>query len=491
MFVNIYTSRIVLQALGVEDFGLYNVVGGFVLMLSVVNLTMATASQRYIAYELGCESPNIEKVFSTICTIHLILALIAFLLFETIGLYFVNYHMVIPEDRIIAANVVYQLSLGTFCLGLFSIPFSASIVAFEKMDIFAYISVFDALFKLIFIYLLFFVDSDKLISYSFIMSIISVFTNVFYIIFSKKKCRGCQFCLRCDKSRIKDIMSFSKWNLIGSTAGVLNNQGISVLINQFFSLSCNASRAIADQVSNAINVFVINFMMALNPQLTKSFASKDFSHLTELMYSGGKYSSFLLWFLTLPVLIDTEYILTLWLDVVPEYATMFVRFALIYNLAQSFSQVLYQAMLASGKIKKYQLVVGTLSIMAFPCCYLFFSLGLGPEWGYISAIIFSIICLIARVILLIQMIPSFSIACYLRKTIYPAVLVIVITGFIVFGVKYYTPTINLVGFIYTVLLSSCIIAFFIFGIGLNHKEKKFVVSTLKKHVDFRHLWTHI
>ena len=209
------------------------------------------------------------------------------------------------------------------------------------------------------------------------------------------------------------------------------------------------------------------------------------------MYSGGKYSSFLLWFLTLPVLIDTEYILTLWLDVVPEYATMFVRFALIYNLAQSFSQVLYQAMLASGKIKKYQLVVGTLSIMAFPCCYLFFSLGLGPEWGYISAIIFSIICLIARVILLIQMIPSFSIACYLRKTIYPAVLVIVITGFIVFGVKYYTPTINLVGFIYTVLLSSCIIAFFIFGIGLNHKEKKFVVSTLKKHVDFRHLWTHI
>lgn len=491
MLLNIYISRVVLQVLGVDDFGLYNVVGGFVLMLSVINLTLATACQRFIAYELGSEKPQVERVFATVCAIHFTLSLIVLILFETAGLFFVNNYMVVPAGKEYAVNIVYQLSVVTFCFGMFSIPFNASIIAYERMNIFAYISVLEATIKLFLVYSLLYVGKEKLIDYSLIMAFISFSTNLFYIYLTKIKCPGCIFSLRYDRSRVRSIMSFSKWNLIGSTAGVLNNQGISVLINQFFSLSCNASRAIAEQVSTAINTFVINFMMAINPQLTKAFASEDYLHMTELMYSGAKYASLLLWFLTLPILIDTEYILEMWLGKVPEYAVLFVRCALIYNMAQSFSQVLYQSMLASGKIKVYQLIVGTLSIMAFPCCYFFFEVGLGPEWGYYSTILFSFICLIARLVLLKKMIPLFSIIDYSWRALLPSFLVIILTGFIVLWVKTLYPTFNILGFLSTLFVSSLIVVLVGYFIGLNKKEKIIIISLIKKNVNISYIRTYI
>jgi len=432
MAVSIYTSRIILDALGVENYGIYNVVGGFVSMFSVLSGTLTAASQRFIAFELGKSDSNVKKIFSTILSIHFILAVILLVLLESVGLWFLNYKMNIDSSRQIAANWVFQCSAITFCVSLISIPYTAIIIAYEKMSAFAYISIFEVLAKLAAVYALYKIMLDSLIVYAVLMLLVAVVLRAIYGIYCRKSFPECKYTPSFEKRIFKEILGFSGWNFIGSSAAILNNQGINMLINLFFGVTLNAARGLASQVDNAINTFVQNFMMALNPQITKSYAAGDFEYVNKMIILGTKFAFFLFWVICLPVYLNTDFILGVWLKQVPDYAALFIQLGIIYNLVQNLSQCLYTTMLATGKIKKYQIIVGGLSILAFPVAWIFFEMGLPGEFGYWAMIIFAIVCLIARLFLLQEKVPLFSCLVYLKKVIGPITFAVVPTIIIVY-----------------------------------------------------------
>ena len=487
MLVSLYTSRVVLRVLGVEDYGIYNVVGGFVSMFSLLSGSLTVASQRFLAFELGKEKSDVSRVFSSAVTIHLALALILLFALEVIGLFLLNYKMNIPSDRIQAANWVFHCSVVTFCVNIVSVPYNAAIVAYERMSAFAYVSVFEVIAKLLSVFALYKLKYDSLVLYAFFMMLIALLLRLIYGWYCHSHFRECRYKFIIDRQIFKTILGFSGWNFIGSSASVLNIQGINVLTNLFFGVTLNAARGIATQVDNAINTFVSNFMMALNPQIIKSYASKNFNYLNKMLVSGTKVAFFLFGVICLPVFVNAEYILKLWLGNVPDYSVLFVRLGVIFMLCQNLSQCLYTAMLATGDIKKYQLVVGGLSLMAFPAAWFFFKIGFGAEWGYGAMIIFSVVCLIARLSLLQEMIPGFRSKLFIRNAILPIVLTTIFVVALSWILHSYIGEINL--FVFAVESTLCFImsVISIYFIGLSSFERKslkeMVLRKIRHHVE--------
>lgn len=482
MGVSIYTSRVILDALGVDDYGIYNVVGGFVSMFSVLSGTLTAASQRFIAFELGKSDSDVKKVFSTTLSIHFLLAVILLVLLESIGLWFLNCKMNIDPSRLTAANWVFQCSVITFCVSLISIPYTATIIAYEKMSAFAYISIFEVMAKLIAVYALYVISYDSLIIYAVFMLFVAVMLRAIYGIYCGRNFPECRYTPSFDKDVFKEILGFSGWNFIGSFAAILNNQGINMLINLFFGVTLNAARGLAMQVDNAINTFVQNFMMALNPQITKSYAAGDFEYVNKMIILGTKFAFFLFWVLCLPVYLNTDFILSVWLKKVPDYAALFIQLGIIYNLTQNLSQCLYTTMLATGKIKKYQIVVGGLSLLAFPTAWLFFEFGLPGEYGYWSMIIFAVVCLIARLFLLQEMVPLFSGLAYVKKVIFPITIAIIPTIVVVYFVHDITKEATWVTFIYESSLCVIMNVISITLLGLTKDERNKLYGLVKNKI---------
>ena len=483
MAVGIFTSRVVLDTLGVEDYGIYNVVGGFVTMFSLLSGTLTAATQRFITFELGKKNPDSQKVFSTSLGIHFILAIIIFLLLESVGLWFLNYEMNISPNRLYAANWVFQCSVLTFCINLISIPYNASIIAHEKMNVFAIISIFEVSAKLAIVYLLLAFSGDKLIMYAILLLLVAVSLRLVYGIYCKRNFQECKFLLVRDKTMYIKMLSFSGWNFIGSTAGVLNTQGINLLINLFFGVTLNAARGVAEQINTSVNHFVMNFMTAINPQITKSYASGDFKYLNTLVVKGTKYSFFLFWLFCLPLLLEADYVLNLWLVDVPEYSPVLLRFALIYTACQLLSQTLYTSMLATGNIKRYQIVVGSLSLLAFPLAYMFFKLGLPVEFGYVSSIFMSLVCLVARLKMLQTMIPGFSVSSYCKDGLIRIVSLVSISICCMLLIKEYISTIfcnDDIIFFTTLSLTVFVSCTCICVLGLTIKEKESVFLFIRR-----------
>ena len=480
MGIGLYTSRLVLQVLGVEDFGVYNVVGGFVSMFSLFSGSLTVASQRFLAFELGKKHSDIQKVFSSTVTIHIGLAIILFLLLEIVGLWFLNYKINIPSNRLNAANWVFHCSVLTFCINILSVPYNAAIVAYERMSAFAYVSAFEAISKLALVFILFVIQYDSLILYAVFVTLISLVMRFIFSIYCHLNFKDCRYKFLIDRDLLKSLLTFSGWNFIGSSASVLNNQGINVLTNLFFGVTLNAARGVASQVDSAVNTFVSNFMMALNPQIIKAYSSKNYDYLNKIIISGTKAAFFLFGIFCLPVFVNTEYILKIWLKNVPEYSALFVRLGFVFMLSQNLSQCLYTAMLATGKIKKYQIVVGGLSLMAFPVAWLFFKIGLGGEWGYGAMIIFSVVCLSARLSLLQEIIPGFHASFFCKKAILPIVLTTISIVFISYTIHSYISCPNFISFctesVFYFLLSFLLIYF----IGLSSFEKKSLIKIVKK-----------
>lgn len=485
MVISIFTSRIVLDILGIEDYGIYNVVGGFVSMFSVLGGTLTAASQRFLSFELGKETPQIRKVFSTTVCIHIVIALLIFIVLESVGLWFLNNKMNITEQRIVAANWVFQCSVLTFCINLISIPYNAAIIAYEKMSAFAYISIIEVTAKLALVYALYITLMDTLILYAIFMLLVAMALRLIYGWYCTSKLKECRFSLSFDKSTFHEILGFSSWNLIGSTAGILNNQGINVLMNIFFGVTLNAARGIAQQVDNAINSFVQNFLMALNPQITKSYASGDFQYINKIIIHGTKLAFFLFWLLCFPVYINAEFILDIWLKRVPENAALFVRLALVFTLCQTLSQCLYTTMLATGKIKKYQIIVGGLSIMAFPTAWIFFKLGLPGEFGYWAMIIFSLICLVARLFLLKEMLPNFSPLVFVKKVIVPITGAILLPILSTFAYHSTAKVVSAKSFFIETILSLVISLVSIWTISISKKERASIITVVKRNIKYR------
>lgn len=405
MAVSLYTSRVVLNALGIEDFGIYNVVGGVVAMFSVLSGSLSAAISRFITYELGKgNQENLNKIFSSAVTIQLGLAGIIILLAETIGIWFLNVKMNIPEVRMEAANWVFQFSILTFAINLISVPYNASIIAHEKMSAFAYISILEAVGKLFIAYLITITPMDKLIFYAILMCVVALIVRFTYGNYCKRHFNECTYHFIWDKQLLKSMFSFAGWNFIGASSAVLRDQGGNVVINLFCGPAVNAARGIAFQVNNAVNQFVGNFMTALNPQITKSYAAGDRGYMMTLIFQGARLSFYMLLLLSLPILVNTHYILALWLKIVPEHAVLFVQLILIFALSESISQPLITAMLATGKIRNYQIIVGGLQMMNLPLSYILLRLGYFPEVVIVIAICISQCCLAARLILLRGMI---------------------------------------------------------------------------------------
>lgn len=478
MAVSLYTSRVILHTLGIEDFGIYNVVGGVVSMFSVISGSLSAAISRFITYELGKgDKDKLIRIFSSSVTIQIGLGLIILILAELVGVWFLNDKMNIPDGRMYAANWVFQLSILTFVINLVSVPYNAAIIAHEKMSAFAYISILEVVAKLVIVYLLIISPIDKLIFYAVLMTTVALLIRFVYGYYCKRHFEECTYHFIFDKELLKKMFGFAGWNFIGASSAVLRDQGGNIVINLFCGPAVNAARGIAYQVNTAINGFVSNFMMALNPQITKSYASGNRDYMMTLIFQGARFSFYILLLLSLPVIINTHYILTLWLKIVPEHTTLFIQLILIFAMSESISNPLITAMLASGKIRNYQIVVGGLQMMNLPTSYILLRLGCIPETVFIVAICISQCCLAARLYMLRGMI-GLSVKQYLSKVYFNVLMVTVLSAILPCIIFHYLNE-TFINFILICIVSVICTCITIYYVGSNKQERKFILSKVK------------
>lgn len=416
MFMGLYTSRIVLQALGENDYGIYNVIGGVVAMFAIISGALNSAVSRFITFEMGKgEGAQLNKVYSTAVTIQLILALVVAIAAEPIGLWFIEHKMTIDPSRIPAAKWVLHFSLLAFVINLMSIPQMASITAHEKMSAYAVIGIMDGLLRFGVALLIMNTSHDRLIYYAALMAVSVLLVRLAYGIYCRTHFEECRYSPVFDSKLMKEMFSFAGWNFIGVTAGVLRDHGGNILVNIFSgSVAVNAARGVAMQLSNAVQSFVTNFMTAVNPQITKSYAAGEHEYMFSLMRKSSRMAYYLLLILVLPVLFNTDLLLKLWLGEVPETSAAFARLFLVLALSESLSGPLMTGMLATGKIRDYQILVGGLIMLNFPVSYIFLRCGAAPEVTVVVAIVISQICLFARLYMLRRQM-GFPVREYLRR----------------------------------------------------------------------------
>ena len=484
MLVSLYTSRVILNALGVEDYGIYNVVGGVVAMFGILSASLASAISRFITFELGRgDVEKLKRVFSTAVTIQIIISLIIVVLIEIIGVWFLNTHMVIPDNRMTAANWVLQLSVVTFVVNLISVPYNAAIIAHERMSAFAYISILEAVGKLAVALLIVHSPIDRLIFYAILLTLIAVFIRLVYGWYCNKKFVECHYRFRWDKGLLREMFGFAGWNFIGSSSALLRDQGGNIIINLFFGPVVNAARGISVQVNHAIIGFSDNFMMALRPQIIKSYASGDRSYMLTLVFQGARLSFYMLLILSVPVFMNTEYILTIWLKQFPDHTINFIQLVLIFTLSESISNPLVTSMQATGKIRDYQLVVGGLQMMNLPVAYLLLYLGYPPESVLITAIVISQICLAAR-LLMLRLKIKLPVRTYLRK-VYINVLIV---GFISITLSWAcTRSISsgIWGFVLSCIICVVLTVATEFFIGCSSAERRKVIAKSRSIIQSR------
>lgn len=479
MLIGLYTSRINLQSLGVEDFGIYNVVGGIVVMFSIINGSITASISRFLTFEIGTGNmEKLKKIFSTSVTIQIGISLIILLLAETIGLWFLNHKMVIPESRMYAANWVYQFSIFTFILNLISMPYNACIVAHEKMSAFAWITIYDAITKLLVAWLTFIAPIDKLIFFSGFIVVIAFTQRMIYTSYCVRHFEECHYRFSIDKNLLKSMSGFAGWNFIGASSAILRDTGGNIVINLFCGPTVNAARAIANRINSAVLGFAGSFMTAINPQITKSYASGEHEKMMGIIYKGAKFSFFLLLLLGLPVMMESEYIIHLWLGQVPEHTVLFVQLTILYAMSESISNPLITAMLATGKIKNYQIVVGGLQMLNLPISYICLRFGCLPESVVIVAIILSQCCFAARIYMLKPMIHLNTID-YLKKVYLRIVSTLIIAFILPIAVKYYMDD-SLFSFFTIVLISFISACISVLYVGCNNQERSFIYSTTSK-----------
>ena len=475
MGVSLYTTKIVLETLGVNDFGVYYVVAGFVSMLGFLHGAMSSATQRFLAFELG--KPGIKDVpgiFSMSLNIHILIALVVLIVGETIGLWFVKTQLTIPVERMLAAEWVFHISLVSFMVTIISVPYNALIIANEKMSVFAWVSIFDVTLKLLTVFMLGWFGFDKLILYA-LLSLSVVFIIFFiYRAYCHSKFEDSQFKLYWDQVLFKIMMSYTGWNLWGNVAAVMSGQGVNILLNIFFGPAVNVARAIAMQVSAALNSFVQNIQVAVNPQIIKSYAENNMDFMYRLVCYGAKYNFFVLLLLSLPILNNIEVILKVWLGMIPEHTKVFTELIIITILIDSLSPSLMTAAQATGRIKLYQFVVGGLLLLNVPVSYFVLKMGYAPYIVFYVAISLSVIALIARVYLISALIGMKK-QMYFIDTLIPVslvtVLVLGVNNFL--NINIISPPLN---FVISVLLTGILVICAVLFVGLNKREKAMLLK---------------
>lgn len=402
MLITLYTSRVILQTLGVEDYGIYGVSGGLVGMISLISGALSSSISRFITFELGKsgDGEKLRHIFSASVTIQIGLAIVALILLETVGYWFLNVRLTIPPERLAAANWVYQFSVLTFCVSMLMTPYDALIVAHERMSAFAYISIFSAVGKLVIAFMITISPIDRLVWYAGLILLMTLTTQAIYIIYCFRQFPECAYKFVIDGKLFKRMASFAGWNYVGATASILREQGSILLLNIFFGPAVNAARVIAGQVTGAVTGFVSNFQTALRPQITKTYAAGETEYTISLIIQGSRVSYYILLILALPFIVNANYIITLWLGQSPAHTTAFTQLALVCALCDSVVGPLITAMLATERIRNFQLVVGGLNLLTFPLTYIVLKLGGPPEGVMVVALVMSPLCTLARVIML-------------------------------------------------------------------------------------------
>ena len=423
MALNLYTSRVVLQVLGVEDYGIYNVVGGVVALFGIISGSLSTATQRFITFGLGRKDEEyIKKVFSTSIYIHIAMCLLILILAETLGVWFLLNKMQIPLDRAEASMWVYQCSVISALIMIMSVPYNAAIIAHEKMSFFAGISLFEGFLKLGIVYLLLLFNTDKLILYAILLVVTQFTIRCCYSWYCNRNFSETKLRLVKDFSLIKEIGSFSLWSLMGNAAHVSYTQGLNVLLNMFFAPTVNAARGISVQVQSVALQFVSNFQTALNPQITKSYASGNLAYMHDLVFRSARFSFYMIFIVSLPILVETETILRLWLSIVPEHTVTFLRIILLTTWINSIANPLIVSVKATGKIKTYECIVGGIMLLILPISYIFLKFGYPPHIVFVVHLCMEIIAQIAR-IFITRNYMGFSIKTFLSKVIIKILLV--------------------------------------------------------------------
>ena len=480
LLVGLYTSRVVLASLGETDFGIYNVVGGVVAMFSIISGSLNSAISRFITFEMGKgANAELNKVYSTAVTIQLILALVVIILAEPIGLWFIDNKMTIDPSRIPAARMVLHLSLLSFAINLMSVPQMASITAHEKMSAYAWIGILDGLMRLGVAFMIVHSPIDRLVYYALLMTLTVLIVRVCYGVYCRRHFRECRYKPVYDKILVKEMFSFAGWNFVGTTAGVLRDHGGNILVNLFYSPVVNAARGVALQLNNAIQGFVTNFMVAVNPQITKSYAAGEHDYMFSLLRKSSRMSYYLLFVLALPVIFNVDYLLGLWLKDVPGHSPLFVVLFLVLALSESFSNPIITAMLSTGNIRNYQLIVGGVLLMNLPISYAFLRAGAMPEVTVMVAIALSQICLFIRVYMLHKA-TGFPMGRFLRRVYVSALLKVTPIALILPVALKFIALEGFVGFLISFVVTFVSAVMAVVFVGLDKGERSQVYAMFSK-----------
>lgn len=477
--IGLYTSRVVLQVLGVEDYGIYNVVGGVIGMLGLLSSTMRATYQRYYNVEMGKKNtPGVIKMFQLSLTSQLILAIVVLVLGETLGLWFVMNKLVIPENRLNAALWIYQASMISFIIGIFSTPFGASIVAYEKMGYFAVLSIIDAALRLGIVFLIKILPGDSLIIYAYLLSIISLVNILLNVVYCKLKIPTTKIKLIWDGKELKSMFLFSWWSIFGELGITVKTQGINIILNLFFGPVVNAARGVASQILNAVRQFIRSFQTSFRPQLTKSYASGDYGYMRVLYYSATKFSYYLLFTLSLPIIMETPYILHLWLgNNVPEYTAVFTRLVLVTSFVSAFANPTSCIVYATGRIKLMSIIVGVGNILILPVAWLFLELGWSPVSTLVVSLIMTVLIQFARMLVTAKVAPI-PLSDYCKKVILPTALFSILTPWIPYLLVKLLP-VSIWRLLLTGAISVLMCVLFGWTVGLNKQEKKFLLSKVQ------------
>lgn len=406
MVVSLFTSRVILQVLGVEDYGIYQTVGGVVGFLSFVNGSLATGSSRFLTFEMGTGNfDKLKRTFSSILTAHILLALIIAIVAETVGLWFVYNKLVIPAERMDAAVFAYHLSILAAFFKITQVPYHSCIISHEKMGIYAYVSIAEVTLKLAIVYVLYIGGWDKLMLYSTLLCILNVGLIVFYRLYCVKHFEESHYKPMWDKDIMKGVLGYSGWNLFANTAIALNTQGAIILLNMFFSPAVVAARAIAGQVNMAAHQFINNFRTAANPQIVKRYAAGDYEGSKKLLLSSTKFSFYLMLILSLPICLVASPLLHIWLSEVPEYSVEFLQIIVIIGLFHVFDVSFYTALYAKGQIRENALISPTMGFLQFPIVYFMFSMGASPlAIAWAALVVNMLLGLVIKPILIIKIV---------------------------------------------------------------------------------------
>jgi len=479
MFVTLYTSRVVLDKLGVTDYGIYNVVGGIVAMLGFLNSSMSNAVQRYLSFELGRNNKEgVNRIFNVSLFAHGGIAILVLVAMEIVGVWYLNTHMNIPTDRIDAANWVLQCSILTTLFTIMQVPYNAIIISKEQMGIYAYISILEVFLKLFIVYLLVISNFDKLKLYSVLVMVVTVGIMMVYRFYCARKYDEAKFRFVKDWTLLWQLIEFASWNMLGELAWIFTGQGVNIILNSFFGPVVNAARGLAEQVNGAINRFVVNFQTAVNPQLIKNYAANQFTEMRDLLYRSTRFSYYLLFAISLPFILKMDYILHLWLKEVPEYTTGFCQLVLICSLVSTLSNLLAQVARAYGRIRNYQLVVSFFLFLNFPLSFLVLKMGASPLSTMVVNIGVQIILLLIRLKLTGKMIQM-TLSNFIMNVLIKVLLVTVTASFLPIMICYMLDN-SFMDFVIVCLVAFVSVCICTYYLGLNINERKFVFTAISK-----------